>query len=191
VAEIARPASPSRPSHGQTMPVCLRAERTPNMSTHDTAPRTAAAAAAIGRMSTTILRSTVVFFLLISAIAIFGISRYHSIRRALSVLRDQSLIIDDTEKTIVHSQQTPVSNLYFDITNLKTYPIKIIGSNNSCDCVSTNDLPMVIAPHDTARLGIAVSHRRNDPASYSRTIVLYTDVQNQQEIPLKINVRPE
>ena len=74
----------------------------------------------------------------------------------------------------------------FQVRNLGSTPVRIIGGNTSCTCITLGKFPIRVDPSDTVDVTFLVKLSSRLP-SLSLPIVLYTDLVNQPFLNLRID----
>ena len=121
-------------------------------------------------LATTIILVSIGF----ASLCVAGIRQFGSVSAALAYLRGDGLIPDVYTRSfgIVDKNERPT--IEFSLTNYTEQPIKVVGSNSSCTCLVTSDLPMVVPPHARSTLRVA-ARSRSRPGPYSERIHLLTE----------------
>jgi len=122
------------------------------------------------------LTATMVFMGVgLALVVVVGVQRFGSIESALAYLRGESLVPDAYKKSFGTVGKDERPSVEFLLRNWTTRPIKVLGVTQSCTCLSTSDLPMVIPPNGEAILKVS-SRSKSTLGWYSERLRVFTDV---------------
>jgi len=81
---------------------------------------------------------------------------FGSVNAAWAYLAGHSLLVDSQEKFIGVVGENEKGTATFDIVNVTTVPIRIIGAKASCRCVAVQDLPVTLGPKEEKSIRVSV-----------------------------------
>jgi len=121
------------------------------------------------------LAITVILVILgFASLIMVGIFWFGSIASALAYLRGDGLIPDAYTKSFGTATLNERPSVEFLLSNYTKQPIKVLGSNSTCTCLVTSNLPLIIPPNGKAILKVnARSKSRSRP--YSERVRVLTD----------------
>jgi len=61
-----------------------------------------------------------------------------------------------------------------ELVNRTDAPVRIVGGTSDCSCITTEDLPITLAPGEARRIGVSIQFG-NDPGVFTRKALLHTD----------------
>lgn len=79
-------------------------------------------------------------------LSVAGVARFGSLSSAIADLRGARLIPDAYTKSFGTAGKDDRRSVRFRLTNYSERPIVLVGSDASCTCLVTSDLPAVIPP---------------------------------------------
>jgi Protein of unknown function (DUF1573) len=140
-----------------------------------------------GQKRVTSWMGTVVILLLVgfALLLLEAILHFGSVASSLAYLRGEGLIPDAYARSFGTVSKRTRPSVEFSLTNYTEQPIKVLGSNSSCTCLVTSDLPMVIPPSGRAILKVS-ARAKSRLGPYSERVSILTD---SSESKLVLNVQ--
>ncbi len=74
----------------------------------------------------------------------------------------------------------------FRVRNLSSRPLRILGADASCGCVSLDRLPLIIPPRLHRDLGVSVHLERGAPGPFEQTVTYNTDEPTQPRFVVQV-----
>lgn len=121
-----------------------------------------------------VLTTTVLVLVGLTSVTVVGIQWFGSTASALAYLRGDRLVPDAYSKSFGTATKDERPSVKFLLRNCTGQPIKILGVTQSCTCMATSDLPMVISPHGVGVLTVN-SRAKGVPGPYSEWLRVFTD----------------
>lgn len=103
-----------------------------------------------------------------------GIYQFGSVASALAYLRGDGLIPDAYAKDFGTVSNEVQHSVEFLLSNYSKQPIKLLGTNSSCTCLTTDDLPVIVPPNGNTTLRVTV-RAKSGPGSYFERLSVITD----------------
>ncbi len=129
---------------------------------------------------TLLLASGLLIALVIGAYLSFG-----SIAASLAYARGDRLIVDATNKSFGTLRSNSDGTLVFQIRNLASRPITVLGARSSCTCTAVENLPLTIQPRETHPLKIRIRPGKKT-GDIDEKVSLFSDFSIQTELILKV-----
>lgn len=123
--------------------------------------------------------------LILVIVATWGYVQFGSFTSALAYARGDRLIADSKSLFFGQVVAGPTIQQHTRLTNHANRAIKLVGSNASCACVLSEDLPLTIAPGNSHLFRIGVKTDKRSGAIREQ-IALFTDFPKQSEIVFSI-----
>ncbi|WP_162666123.1 DUF1573 domain-containing protein [Gemmata massiliana] len=96
----------------------------------------------------------------------------------LARLRGDTVAISPKSFDIGEEPVGTVRRVPVTVKNRTGADLRIVGGSASCDCVTTNGLPLSIPPHGTAVVEVTVTFK-GTPGRFSRDFAIFTDQVNR------------
>jgi hypothetical protein len=129
--------------------------------------------------------------LLLGLAAAGGHLMYGSVDRALAKLRGETVSVSNDYIDFEPGHPGEIRTSVVRVFNHTDAPVKVIGGSSDCSCITTQDLPVEIAPGGAADLTIQLIFPQSQPGAFTRTAVLWTDHETRRTIPLHLGSRVE
>ncbi len=111
---------------------------------------------------------------------------YGSLAAALAYLKGDRLIANRYALSLGTIDQGPIEDLAFMLSNLSDHPVRCLGENYSCTCMTVGDLPMDIPPG--GRRPVTLKFRTTAKLGpVSETVSLLFDDAAQPRLNLKVS----
>ena len=124
---------------------------------------------------------------LLSVVAL-GLYFFGSIGPAVAYLRGDRLIADVYDRSVGIVREGEKHAVVFELTNMSSQPVKILGAKSTCTCLAVDQLPVALPPHGVFRLRIGLRPRFRS-GQIAERVSLFTDRELQQQLDLKISGR--
>jgi hypothetical protein len=124
--------------------------------------------------------------LLVSGAA--GYARFGSLSAALAAARGERVHVPEKTKVLGNVISGSQSTVSWQVTNVSSNPIGLIGSLTSCTCTSLDKLPPVLQPRESAVIKATILIPKVG-RSMSGSIKLFTDEPSQREVILSYSGR--
>jgi len=118
-------------------------------------------------------------------LGLFGVAKYGSTRAAIAAMRNEPLFAENAVRSFGNARVGVQTGVEFNLRNVGTRRIDLVGCRTSCDCVATSELPTSIEPLEMKRLRFDVTPQRATK-SYRSEITILTNVSTQPEAVLSI-----
>lgn len=115
---------------------------------------------------------------------------FGSFSEALTYFRGEALTLSPSPVDLGEVRAADSRRVYVQATNRTDRAIQLIGAKFTCSCLSTDKLPLTIAPHETRLLGVVVRFG-GAPGWFTQTAYWYTQdsVQGVTVMVLPIHAR--
>ena len=123
--------------------------------------------------------------IIVALVLVFAMMWFGSLASALAYLAGERLIVDTRSKSFGTIEMGKGATLTFHVTNYSGRPITILGSESSCSCVVTSDLPKRILPGERGDLRIDFRNRSLS-GWISERATFFTDNPSQTRLILSI-----
>lgn len=126
--------------------------------------------------------------LLVLASVAAGTWLYGSPAAALARLRGDKLHI--SPDTVGFGDGKPGESLTAEVRvrNFTDRPVRLIGGTADCSCVTTSDLPITLAPHGEAAIGVKLKLPEST-GNFTRVAAIWTDCDDQRSLRLRLGGR--
>ena len=130
------------------------------------------------------LKRAVVYFGLAMAICVFimlalgvwGWYVYGSCYAGPAILRGDIFLIDSNNKFFGKIPAKKSSLAWFEITNLRSCPVTVLGATTNCGCVYAEKLPVTLAASERTTIRFLMTPRPTDMGkSFSQRVLLLVD----------------
>ncbi len=111
---------------------------------------------------------------------------FDSTRDAILYLKGMKIVAEPTVFHVAAGRAGEVRNASFQVRNLTSKPITVLGARTSCSCVATESLPILIPPGSEKTFGATL---RLDGASNERidqSVQYVTDLTDQPLVNVRI-----
>lgn len=85
-----------------------------------------------------------------------GLVFYGKAGALFAVLRDEALLIDGSPRYIGSVAPSRDRIVYFDVLNLRSKPVTVVGAQSTCGCAQLQRLPLTIDSRQTSKLELLV-----------------------------------
>lgn len=132
-----------------------------------------------------IFQVLIVAGLVLAGVSTWGYARFGSIGSALAFARGDRLIAETKSLSFGPVLAGPTIQQHTRLTNYSNRTIKLVGSNASCSCVLSEDLPLTLAPGESHLFKIGVKTDQRTGLIRER-VVVYTDYPEQSGIAFTV-----
>lgn len=129
-----------------------------------------------------LLLVTVCYFVLLGACSLWC----GSLRRAFAFLEGSSILIDCDEINLGEVESEDAVTVPIPIANISSHPLRVIGIRGSCDCVVTDELPLLVQPGEHRDLSITLSASKHAIGDFMNRVILYTDCERNRLLTVGI-----
>lgn len=124
-------------------------------------------------------------------LALFGgvvLAVYDSPAEAIVKLRGEKVTVEPAINEIGSGSLGEERVFHLELTNHDIKPIQIVGGTTTCSCITTDQLPVSLAPGASATILVRI-RLRGKPGSFEHRFILYTDDENQPWIVARFKGR--
>ncbi len=100
---------------------------------------------------------------------------------ALARLRGESLTVDPSVSEVGEAVVGTRRPFTVRLVNHTDRPIRVVGGTATCGCIATNDLPIIVPPHDAQPIEVQMTFR-GGAGRFQHRFVLYTDDEQQRTV---------
>jgi hypothetical protein len=112
---------------------------------------------------------------------------YGSLPLAMAKLRGERFVLSPAEIDLGDCDPRTQHTAKLTLTNLTARPLRVVGTEEGCSCITLGELPIVAAPGEARDITV----RATLPASggYSQKMLLYVDDGRLQTLVVRIRAR--
>jgi uncharacterized protein (DUF58 family) len=116
------------------------------------------------------------------ALVLLGIGwlEFGSPARAVAFLRGERLLIEPPGVQLGLGIPGQKRTVHFVVTNLDSFPVRIVGSSTACTCVSVDNLPVEIAAGGTKQVVVNVTFPKQP--EFNQDVLFFTDSRRQPRL---------
>lgn len=107
---------------------------------------------------------------------------------ALARLRGESLTVEPSVSQVGDGTIGEARTFTVHVRNHIDRPIRVVGGTTNCACIATNDLPIVVPPHEAQPMEVQVKFQ-DGTGRFQHRFVLYTDDEQQKVIVARFSGR--
>jgi hypothetical protein len=133
----------------------------------------------------TIIYSVLLGLVIFLSASAFFANKYKSINGMRWFFEGKQLIASTEIAYVKDAKTNEDLNVDFELRNVASDEVAIVGSRLSCDCITMEKIPIKIKPHATSTLSFKID-KSSLKEPFMREIVLYTNMPSQPQIILKI-----
>jgi hypothetical protein len=106
---------------------------------------------------------------------------FGSARAILCNLRGEQLLADFDPQKCAPIRPGGIGDVGFTIQNVSWSPVKVIGANDTCDCIVVDGLPFGLASGESKQLNVRVRVDQNESRNrFEQVVVLYVNAPNHR-----------
>jgi hypothetical protein len=106
--------------------------------------------------------------------------------RALAHIRGEAITLSAASVDVGEGEAGENRKVVTQLTNQTDREVRVVGAGFSCACVSTDELPITLAPRETRSLGFEVTFA-GSPGRFTRTAYWYIDDSTQRFVVLQMS----
>jgi hypothetical protein len=107
---------------------------------------------------------------------------------ALARLRGESLTVEPSVSQLGDGVVREKRTFTIYLRNHTDRPIRVVGGTTTCACIATNDLPIVVPPHDAQPMEVQMIFK-GGTGRFQQRFVLYTDDEQQKVVVARFSGR--
>jgi hypothetical protein len=125
------------------------------------------------KMRSFVLRGGVVLAI-VAAVLLAALGwRFGSMPVAMAWMRGERFVLSPVDVDLGECESRTEHVVKFKLTNLADRSIRVVGSEQTCSCVTLGDLPIDIEPNATAEVAVRFFVAARE--TYSQQLILYID----------------
>ena len=98
---------------------------------------------------------------------------FGSLTLATAYIRGEHFMVSPDEADLGECETGTRHVAKFTVTNLTNHPIRVVGSEEGCPCLTLDELPITLGPHESR--DISVRAYVSGKGEYSEAVLLYID----------------
>lgn len=106
---------------------------------------------------------------------------YGSPYETLLHVRGEAITIEPSVSQVGDGRAGDQRAITIQLLNHRDRPVEILGGTESCSCIATSDLPVIVPPKESRSITLTIFFTGN-PGRFQHSFVLYTDDETQSTI---------
>jgi hypothetical protein len=134
-----------------------------------------------------VARCTLLGGLIVAILVLAGSYYFGSLSLAMAYLKGKRFYVSPLVVDLGDCVSGSKHVAKFTVSNFMDQPIRIVGSEEECECLTLDKLPITLDPYVSKDISIEAFVAGQ--GKFSHSIILYVDVGELDSIALKINTR--
>jgi hypothetical protein len=121
--------------------------------------------------------------------AAWSLINFGSLRLGWLYASGARVLVDPSVVTIWNARPGERRVVYFQIRNLTTRSVEVLGLRKSCECISTDSLPLSLPPRGAKEVHVVLDLPKQLPSESEQPIAYHTSYPSAPLVHAKLAVR--